>query len=141
VVRARVGRSRVAAIIDTGAERSLGNPALLAALALDKKAEDPTTRTRVHAATSQMVYGNLLMTPNIRIGSLLIGNLPVVFGDFDVFRMWGVDQEPAIVLGMDILGTTRGLMIDYKREQVRLLPRSNENSVTIRKRYTPGRIY
>jgi hypothetical protein len=53
VVNARVGNIRVIAIIDTGAERSLGNPALLAASGLQSLADDPKSRTQVFAATSQ----------------------------------------------------------------------------------------
>src|SRR5690349_6875172 len=41
VVNARVGRTRVLAIIDTGAERSLGNRALLVAAGLEPALKDP----------------------------------------------------------------------------------------------------
>ena len=68
VVNARVGNIRVIAIIDTGAERSLGNPALLAASGLQALADDPKSRTQVFAATSQAVFGNLVATPSIRLG-------------------------------------------------------------------------
>jgi len=140
VVNARVGNIRVIAIIDTGAERSLGNPALLAASGLQSMADDPKSRTQVFAATSQAVFGNLVATPSIRLGGVEIGNLNVVFGDFEVFRMWGVGDQPAIVLGMDILGTTQALMVDYRREEIRFLPQGEENTVRVRKRVTPTRI-
>ena len=83
------------------------------------------------------MFGNLVATPSIRLGGVEIGNLQVVFGDFEVFRMWGVGDQPAIVLGMDILGTTQALMIDYRREEIRFLPQGEENTVRIRKRVTP----
>jgi len=140
VVNARVGNIRVIAIIDTGAERSLGNPALLAASGLQPLADDPKSRTQVFAATSQAVFGNVIATPSIRLGGVEIGNLNVVFGDFEVFRMWGVGDQPAIVLGMDILGTTQALMVDYRREEIRFLPQGEENTVRVRKRVTPTRI-
>lgn len=140
VVNARVGSTRVVAIIDTGAERSLGNPALLAASGLQSLADDPSSRKQVFAATSQAVFGNLIATPSIRLGGVEIGNLQVVFGDFEVFRMWGVGDQPAIVLGMDIIGTTQAMMIDYRREEVRFLPQGEENAVRVRKRVTPTRI-
>ena len=46
------------------------------------------SRKQVFAATSQAVFGNLVATPSIRLGGVEIGNLQVVFGDFEVFRMW-----------------------------------------------------
>jgi predicted aspartyl protease len=140
VVNARIGTTRVTAIIDTGAERSLGNPALLAASGLKANADDPATRTQVYAATSQAVPGNIIETPPIRFGTVEIGNLSVVFGDFEVFRMWGVGDQPAIVLGMDILGTTQALMIDYRRKELRFLPQGEENTLRVRKGVAPTRI-
>ncbi len=47
VVPARIGKVKVHAIIDTGAERSLGNRALLVAANLEKKLQDPDTATVV----------------------------------------------------------------------------------------------
>ncbi len=140
VVNARVGHARVAAIVDTGAERSLGNPALLAALEMAGLGADPARRTRVYAATSQAVYGVLLPTPPIRVGSLEIGNFNVVFGDFEVFHMWGVHDEPAIVLGMDVLGTTQALMIDFRRGELRVLLQGEPNTLRVRKTTIPTRI-
>jgi len=140
VVRANVGRTRVAAIVDTGAERSLANPALLAALKLEALAADPATRTQVFAATSQAVYGNLIATPSITLGSLQIGNFSLVFGDFEVFRLWKVHEEPAIVLGMDVLGTLQALMVDFSRSEVRMLLPGSPNNVKLRKFGTPSRL-
>jgi predicted aspartyl protease len=140
VVNARVGGVKVMAIIDTGAERSLGNPAFLAATGLQAAADDPTSRKQVFAATSQAVFGNLLPTAPIHLGGVEIGNLHVVFGDFEVFRMWGLNDQPAIVLGMDVLGTAQALMIDFRREELRFLPQGEKNAVRIRQRITPSRI-
>jgi hypothetical protein len=140
VVNARVGDTRVLAIVDTGAERSLGNPALLAAAGLTALADDPQSRTQVFAATSHAVFGNIIPVPPIHFGGVQIANLRVVFGDFEVFRMWGVGEQPAIVLGMDILGTTQALMIDYRREELRFLPQGEENTLRIRKQVVPTRI-
>ena len=140
VVRARVGKIRVLAIIDTGAERSLGNRALLAAAGLEGALKDPNTQRQVHAATSQAVFGNLLTAPPISLGNIEIGNLHLVFGDFEVFRMWDAAETPAVVVGMDVLGTAQALMIDYKRREFRLLPQGAANTVRMRPRVTPTRI-
>jgi hypothetical protein len=72
VVRARVGRVSVLAIIDTGAERSLGNRALLAAAGLEQQLEDPTTRRQVFAATSQAVFGHFIKVPAVQPGNIAI---------------------------------------------------------------------
>ncbi len=140
VVHARVGRTKVLAIIDTGAERSLGNRALLLAADLEPALQDPTTRRQVFAATSQAVFGNLLAAPPVNVGSIAIDNLSLVFGDFEVFQMWGAAEIPAVVLGMDVLGTTQALMIDYKRRELKILPQGAPDTFRIRRNATPSRL-
>jgi hypothetical protein len=110
VVDARIGNTRVMAIIDTGAERSLGNPALLAASGLQAQADDPQSRKQVFAATSQAVFGNLVATPSIRLGGLEVTNLQVVFGDFEAPH--GAGDQP---YRRDILITAP--TVDYRREE------------------------
>lgn len=131
-VRARIGGTRVTAIVDTGAERSLGNLSLLRALDLDKRTKDPRSLTQVTGATEHSVSGNLVRSPRISVGEVQISNLTVTFGDFDVFRLWELDDKPAILLGMDILGTVDGLMIDYRRREVRFIPPGYSDSLILK---------
>lgn len=140
VVPARIGKVRVHAIIDTGAERSLGNRALLVATGLEEKLADPDSRTMVTAATSQVVPGNILKTPPFRMGAVAITNMRIVFGDFEVFEMWDVTEDPAIVLGMDVLGTTSAMMIDFTRKELCILPNIAGDMLPMRKRGPATRI-
>lgn len=126
-IRATIRGRRVHAIIDTGAEHSLGNEALLRELSLERRAADPQSDTEVFGATSQTTYGNRLVIPALYLGGLGIRTMTVTFGNFNVFRLWGLVDEPAILVGMDVLGTVDGLMIDYAREEVRILPRGAGN--------------
>jgi predicted aspartyl protease len=139
VVSGRIGSVKVAAIIDTGAERTLGNRALLEAAGLQKKLLDPDTATQVRAATTHVVPGNILKTPPFRMGGVYITNMTVVFGDFEVFEMWELTEEPAIVVGMDVLGTTQAMMIDFERQQLHVLP-GRVSSLTPTKMRSPTRI-
>lgn len=110
-------------IIDTGAARSLGNQALLRALALEHKAEDPRSDTRVLGATPQETAGNLLFIPVLNLGRTGIRNMRVTFGDLNVFEVWDLIDEPAIVVGMDVLGTFDALKIDYTMRELDILPK------------------
>ena len=140
VVDARVGSIRAVAIIDTGAERSLGNLALLAAVRQNRKVQPEANRTQVYAATSQAVFGDLVMTPSVRVGGIRIGRQPVVYGDFEVFRIWDVQNQPAIVLGVDVLGATEAMMIDYQKGELRVLPRESGEGAYVKKRGMPSRL-
>lgn len=118
VATARIGGTRVEAVIDTGAERTLGNLALRRALGLDVAAQTASTQRWVLGATSATEQGNSIPSPAIRIGEAGIRRLEITFGDLNVFRLWGLEDRPALVLGMDVLGTTQGLLLDYGRREL-----------------------
>ena len=132
-IDAVIRSTKIRAIIDTGAERSLGNLALLAARSLERRADDPTTETQVIGATSHEAEANLLAAPTLYLGGVAIRNMRIAFGDFNVFGLWGLIEEPAIVVGMDVLGTVDAFMIDYKSEELRILPRGYAGATTLRK--------
>jgi predicted aspartyl protease len=115
MIPARVGRVPVQAIIDTGAERSLGNEALLAAL--QNRYSYTTIVSTVVGATAHVSSGLSLRAPPIDLGGARVGNLLVTFGDFHVFKVWSLLEEPALVIGMDVLGTLPEFAIDYPRRE------------------------
>ena len=83
--------------------------------------------------------GHLLTTPTIFLGDLEVNDLQVTFGDFDVFKLWNLEHEPAIVIGMDVLGTVDAVMVDYRRGELRVLPRGASDNIQVRPT-RPGRL-
>lgn len=140
IVKGRVGGHRVSAVIDTGAERSLGNLELLRVLDFETAADDPRVAADVLGATPDRVPGRVLPVPSIYIGDFQVDELSVTFGDLEVFRLWGLQDEPAIVLGMDVLGNADALIIDYRRVEVRVLPRDAGGTLRVNPRSLPGRL-
>lgn len=118
VADATIGRKKVQAVIDTGAERTLGNLALMRLLDLEKAALEPGTDTHVFGTTSVLEPADSIPSPIIRLGQTGIRQLSVTFADLNVFRIWNLENEPALVLGMDVLGTTKALLFDYKRGEL-----------------------
>jgi len=118
IVDVRVGRRiRAKAVIDTGAERSLGNLALQTAMNKGHKKRDPVSAV-VHGATPDIADGDVQEIREATIGDMTLTNLEVIFADFHVFKLWGLDQEPAMLIGMDMLGVLERLVIDYRRNEV-----------------------
>jgi Aspartyl protease len=115
-VRVR-GRIRAKAVIDTGAERSLGNLALQNAMNKGRKKREPVSAV-VHGATPDIADGDVQEIREATIGDMTLTNLEVIFADFHVFKLWGLDQEPAMLIGMDMLGVLERLVIDYRRNEV-----------------------
>jgi hypothetical protein len=114
----RIGRRiKAKAVLDTGAERTLGNLALQRALNNGRKNREPVSAV-VHGATPDIADGDVQEIKQANIGDMTLTNLEVIFADFHVFKLWGLDQEPAMLIGMDMIGVLERLVIDYRRNEV-----------------------
>jgi hypothetical protein len=119
IVDVRVGRHiRAKAVIDTGAERTLGNLALQNAMNKHRRKKREVVQAMVHGATPDITDGDVQEVKEATIGDMTLSNLEVIFADFHVFKLWGLDQEPAMLIGMDMLGVLERLVIDYRRNEV-----------------------
>jgi predicted aspartyl protease len=117
-VRGRVGNVPIQAIIDTGSEHTLGNLALYRELFQQQRGKGTYLETRVYGATEQVGTGKLQIAPVIDLGAVKVGGVALVFGDFHIFRTWGLTGEPVIILGMDVLGTVKALTVDYRYGEI-----------------------
>jgi len=118
VAKGRIGRVPIQAVIDTGAERTLGNLALRRALRLDQTAKQEHTESQVIGATADQQAANTIPSPMILIGQTALVDVDVTYADLNVFRLWGLIEQPALIVGMDVLGTVRALLFDYRRKEV-----------------------
>jgi predicted aspartyl protease len=115
----RVGRRiKVKAVIDTGAERTLGNLALQEAINKNRRGVREVVSAVVHGATPDIADGDVQTVKQASIGDMTLTNFEVIFADFHVFKLWELDQEPALLIGMDMLGVLDRLVIDYRRNEV-----------------------
>lgn len=114
----RVGRVHALAVIDTGSERTLGNLALRDALRQGRRPGTVAQVTSVYGATAQVEPGEIWRAPTISIDALRIDDVEVVYGDFHIFKVWDMQDKPAIIIGMDVLGTVGSLGIDFKNQDV-----------------------
>lgn len=123
-VSARIGGVRAQAIIDTGSERTLGNSALRDALRGRRRplSKQDSVATSVYGATQEVSDGELQTAPRIELGGVNISEVSVVFGDFHIFDVWNLQHRPALIIGMDVLGTLRALEIDFRQSELYLDP-------------------
>ena len=119
-VSARVGRIDTIAIIDTGSERTLGNLALRDALKQQPRPGMKTHVITVFGATTAVAAGDAQVVPTISIDQLRISDVTVVYGKFHIFNVWNLENRPALIVGMDILGTVGAMSIDFKHQYVYL---------------------
>ena len=135
IVAGRVGSIPTRVIIDTGAERTIGNLPLRTAIQARSKPGDEFAAT-VFGATPDIESGTYFRAPTISVGPAKLVDLPVTFGDLYVFELWGLTEEPALVIGMDVLGRLERFVIDYRRQEFMMKTHGNQK-VGIR-RCTPS---
>jgi predicted aspartyl protease len=123
VVDAVVDRIHVKAVIDTGSEYTLGNAALRAALIERAHSKRPKEPIDVLGETLVLQHGDLQPVTTLTVGDVRADHFNIVFGEFYVFRLWGLDTRPALVIGMDLISKLDTFAIDYQRREVQLLPR------------------
>ena len=68
--------------------------------------------------TLDVAMGDNIPTPPITFGKATISGVRVTFTDTAIFQHWGLTNEPALLLGMDVLGLLDVLIIDYKTKEL-----------------------
>ncbi len=114
----RVGGVRAKAIIDTGAQVTIGNLALREALA--KHGTKDTRREEIIGVTLDVAHGDTMLSPPILAGTLQLRSVNVTYADMFIFDLWKLSREPVLVLGMDVLGSVDMLVIDYRLRQLQM---------------------
>ena len=124
-VDAWIGPVKVKAVIDTGAQQTLGNLALRVALAAARRRAMELRNEGVIGVTGDVQEGQSAGVPTIRLGNVQVSNARVNFVDLHIFEHWRMLDEPAILIGMDVIGVLDTFILDYRRRELQLLPRQN----------------
>lgn len=118
IADARVGGIRCKAVIDTGSQESVGNPALRTALI--RHPPKRPAHAEVMGVTLEVQTGDYLPAPNIEVGDLIIRGAHLTFGDMYLFEHWKLMDQPVLLLGMDVLGHLDVLIIDYHMHEMQI---------------------
>jgi predicted aspartyl protease len=118
-VEARVGPVRTTALIDSGAQVTVGNLALREALARRRGAQDQYDDAII-GVTEDVQQAVRVRIPSIVAGDLLVKNAEIMFSDLYIFEHWQLVSKPALIIGMDVLGTLDTLVIDYRRNELQI---------------------
>jgi hypothetical protein len=116
----KVGTVRTKAIIDTGAQSTIGNLALRDALM--RHPPRNAAHSQIIGVTLDVQEGDSLPTPDIDFGKLQVRGARVTFGDMYLFQHWKFTDAPAMTIGMDMLGSFEVMVIDYQRRELQILP-------------------
>jgi hypothetical protein len=127
----RAGGVRLNAIIDTGSEISIGNLKLRDKLLRYGRNQRIWTvaATGVTGKTIDLQLGTIR---ELKLGTVSLGNVPLAFADVPPFTVFGVNDEPALLLGTDLLEVFRRVSLDFHARKVRFqLRRCGSEAVAI----------
>ncbi len=122
-VNVMVGSVKAVAMIDTGAQVTVGNTALRAALE-KRRVEAEAGQHGIVGVTEDVQMADTGRIPSIIAGGLIVRNAAIQFSDLHIFDYWHLRSEPALLIGMDVLGKLDTLIIDYRRGQLHIRTRS-----------------
>lgn len=125
VADVKVGEVHAKAIIDTGAQGTVGNLALRDALMRKPR---HSSHEDIIGVTLDVQGGDNIELPDIDFGKLTVQGAHVVFGDMYLFQHWHMTREPTLTIGMDLLGSFDVLIIDYNRHELQIRPRQGPES-------------
>lgn len=115
---ARLHGKRIDVIVDTGAQTSIGNLALQKMVADRRANRLPFVATELSAVSGEAVPAVRTAIKRIAINGLDINDLPVSFADSQAFRVLGLHEQPALLLGMDSLSLFDRVEIDFPNRRV-----------------------
>lgn len=105
------------AVIDTGTEITIGNTALRDLLI--KGNHDKFIEVPVIGVTGVTQKLQVARIARLQLGSIVIEDVPMAFADVPPFKLFGLADQPALLLGTDLLETFRRISLDFKDRKVR----------------------
>ena len=115
VTDAHYRNRRIRVVLDTGSVVSMGNAALRKRI----KQQGGSQKITLKSVTGDVLLADYTQVERVEVGGVGFENLPVAFGDAAVFRRFGLDDKPALLLGMDALKLFRRVEIDFANREVR----------------------
>lgn len=113
ITDARIGNIRVNVLIDTGTQRSFGNRALRERLRTSEHGTE--IMTDVHGSA---IENELRLARRLSIGGITLARLPIGFADSPTFAALGLENQPALVLGIGDLRAFRRVAIDFNQRRI-----------------------
>ncbi|AYJ86514.1 hypothetical protein D3Y57_11710 [Sphingomonas paeninsulae] len=120
LVDAQIDGVPVTVIIDSGAQNTIGNPALRALL-MKRHRKMTFISTYLIDVTGGHLAADVAMVSKVRIGGINLRQVVVAFADAHPFQRFGLQNRPAMLLGINTLRSFRRVSVDFAQRKVRFL--------------------
>lgn len=127
IMNASLDGTRVAVILDTGSQASLGNEALRRKL-FARRPTRPSAPIELRDVAGGRMMATYTTTHALKISDFQVQSLPIALADAHVFTELGFADTPAMLLGMDALALFDRVTIDFPKRTARFL-RPHEDQV------------
>lgn len=118
LTQAKANGRPVDAVIDTGSEITIGNIALRDRL-IRRYGESAFTPVAVIGVTGVTANMQLARVAELQLGPVILRDVPIAFADVPPFAVFGLDRQPALLLGTDLMATFRRVSLDFRARKVR----------------------
>jgi predicted aspartyl protease len=118
VVDTDLGGHKVNVFIDTGSDVTVGNTVLRDRLEKRRRPGQEIKSTRLLGAAGGSVMGDYGSLPEFRLGELRLYDMRLVYADLHPFKLWNLDREPSLQLGIEIMRFFDRVTLDFGRNQV-----------------------
>lgn len=122
---ATINGVRTDVIIDTGAHTSIGNLALRKKLFARKK-DRPLYTTKLSSVTGQTIDADVIIAGKLVLDRLYVPELAIAFADTTAFESLGLNDRPALLLGMDVLRMFKGVSINFANRKISFILRDEK---------------
>lgn len=120
ITRATVEGQQTVIVLDTGAEMTIGNEALRRKLEARRKLRNPQ-RIEMISVTGNKLVGDAYFIRQVEIGGMTMRNLGIFFADAQTFHTLGLQDKPAVLLGMNAIRAFDRVSIDFESKKLRVL--------------------
>jgi predicted aspartyl protease len=117
------------AVIDTGSEVTIGNLALRDKLIRENR--DKFLTLPIIGVTGARMEIQFARIAEVQLGPVTLRNVPMAFADVPPFKMFGLSEQPALLLGTDLLENFRQISLDFRSRKVRFQLRRCSEAVVV----------
>ncbi|MES2289693.1 MAG: retroviral-like aspartic protease family protein [Pseudomonadota bacterium] len=129
MTQARANGRQVSAVIDTGSEITIGNIVLRDQLLRRGAKMTPIEVTGVTGVTIKLQVARVR---ELRLGPVVLADVPIAFADVPPFTVFALKDQPALLLGTDLMDAFRRVSLDFRARKVRFqLRRCQSSGITI----------